>query len=230
MEKVLRGNRGGKFVEVDGLGVETRPSTENPPVPGRNLKLTIDLELQAAATAALEEGLRFSNEDRYLKDQAEGEIRRARSTSTGRRRGGGRAGCAQYGEVLALASYPLYDNQLFVEGISTRKYLEYTQDENRPLINKAAADHFPPGSMLKIFMAMAGLQGECRQRPDLFHLHQRHLGSVYLGRNSKGDRYLCWLREDGGHGTLDLVEAHRAVVRRLLSTTSARRNKSPRAR
>jgi penicillin-binding protein 2 len=66
MEKVLRGNRGGRYVEIDGLGIETRQIYENPPVPGRNLKLTIDLELQSAATTALEEGLLFANEDRYL--------------------------------------------------------------------------------------------------------------------------------------------------------------------
>jgi penicillin-binding protein 2 len=205
MEKVLRGNRGGKFVEIDGLGIETRLIYENPPIPGRNLKLTIDLELQAAATAALEEGLRFSNEDRYLKDQA--------NTNPQREEHEYRAGAGavvvldvRNGDVLALASFPLYDNQLFVEGISTRKYLEYTQDENRPLVNKAAADHFPPGSTLKIFMAMAGLH-EDLITGNTAYTCTSGIWVPYTWDETRGDRYLCWLREGGGHGTLDLVGA-----------------------
>lgn len=205
MEKVLRGNRGGKFVEIDGLGIETRQIYENPPIPGRNLKLTIDLELQAAATTALEEGLRFSNEDRYIKDQANpNPAREAHEYKAG-------AGAVvvldvRNGDILALASFPLYDNQLFVEGISTRKYLEYTQDENRPLVNKAAADHFPPGSTLKIFMAMAGLHEDVISANSAFTCTSG-IWVPYTWDETRGDRYLCWLRSDGGHGTLDLVSA-----------------------
>src|SRR5690606_40334598 len=110
------------------------------------------------------------------------------------------------GDVLALASYPLYDNQLFVEGISTRKYLEYTQDENRPLINKAAADHFPPGSTLKIFMAMAGLHEDVISANSAYTCTSG-IWVPYTWDETRGDRYLCWQRSDGGHGTLDLVRS-----------------------
>ncbi|MCA9860040.1 MAG: penicillin-binding protein 2 [Thermomicrobiales bacterium] len=203
MEKVLRGSRGGRYVEVDGLGIESRVIYENPPVPGRNIKLTIDLELQAAATAALAEGLRFSNEDRYLKDQADPTKERHEYKA-----GAGAVVVldVRNGDVLALASYPLYDNQLFVEGISTRKYLEYREDENRPLINKAAADHFPPGSTLKIFVAMAGLHEDLLSA-DTVYTCTSGIWVPYTWDESRGDRYLCWLRTGGGHGTLDLVGA-----------------------
>lgn len=203
MEKVLRGNRGGKFVEVDGLGVETRVIYENPPVPGRNLKLTIDLELQAAATTALQEGLAFSNEDRYLKDKADP------TKETHEYKAGAGAVVVldvRNGDVLAMASYPLYDNQLFVEGISARKYLEYTEDENSPLVNKAAADHFPPGSTLKIFMAMAGLHEDVVSADAQFTCTSG-IWVPYTWDESRGDRYLCWQRLDGGHGTLNMIEA-----------------------
>lgn len=201
MEKVLRGNRGGRFVEIDGLGIETRQIYENPPVPGRNLKLTIDLELQAAATLAIEEGLAFSNEDRYLKDQAD-PTKEPHEYKAG-------AGAVvvldvRNGDVLALASYPVYDNQLFVEGISARKYLEYTEDENNPLVNKAAADHFPPGSTLKIFMAMAGLHENVITADTAFTCTSG-IWVPYTWDESRGDRYLCWLRTGGGHGTVDLI-------------------------
>lgn len=203
MEKVLRGNRGGKYVEVDSLGIETRKIYENPPIPGRNLKLTIDLELQAAATAALEEGLAFANEDRYLHDQAD-PTKEPHEYTAG-------AGAVvvldvRNGDVLGLASYPLYDNQLFVEGISTRKYLEYTEDENSPLVNKAAADHFPPGSTLKIFMAMAALHEDAVAADSQFTCTSG-IWVPYTWDESRGDRYLCWQRLDGGHGTLNMIEA-----------------------
>ncbi len=202
MEKVMRGSRGGEFLEIDGMGVQNKTLYSNPAVPGRNLKLTIDLELQAAATAALEEGLRFSNIDRERVDAAAG--RTDRDYDAG-------AGAVvvldpNNGEVLALASYPLYDNQAFVEGISTRKYLEYTENPNNPLINKAAADHFAPGSVLKPFLALAALKENVVSDQTYFTC-TTGIWVPYTWDESKGDSYLCWLREGGGHGTLGLVEA-----------------------
>jgi penicillin-binding protein 2 len=202
MEKVLRGNRGGRFVEIDSLGIESRPIYENPSVPGRNLKLTLDLELQAAATTALEEGIKFSNEDRRAKDIAAG--REPGDYNAG-------AGAAvvlnpNTGEVLALASFPVYDNQLFVEGISARKYAEYIQDPNNPLVNKAAADHFPPGSVLKPFLALAGLRENVINAQTTYTC-TTGIWVPYTWDESKGDPYLCWLRSGGGHGPMNLVQA-----------------------
>ncbi len=202
MEKALRGNRGGSYLEVDGLGIESRTLYTNPSVPGHNLKLTIDLELQAAATAALEEGLRFSNEDRTAVDREQGKEYRDYSA----RAGAVVAMSPKTGEVLALGSFPLYDNQLFVEGISTRKYLEYTEDEDNPLVNKAAADHYPPGSTLKVFLALGALKENVINSQSYFTCTSG-IWVPYTWDESKGDRYLCWLREGGGHGTLDLVQA-----------------------
>ncbi len=202
MEKALRGSRGGRFVEIDSLGVETKTIYTNAAVPGRNLKLTIDLELQAAATAALQEGLAFSNADREEKDLAQGK--------TGNRYDAGAGAVVAIdpntGEVLALASYPTYDNQLFVEGISTRKYRALEEDPNQPLVNKAAADHFPPGSVLKIFLALAALKENVVSDQTYFTCTSG-IWVPYTWDESKGDTYLCWLREGDGHGTLGLVEA-----------------------
>jgi penicillin-binding protein 2 len=202
MEKVLRGSRGGELVEIDGMGVVSKVLYTNPAVPGRNLKLTIDLELQALATAALEEGLRHSNEDRTQKDIERGIADREYNAGAG-------AVVAlnpNTGEVLALASYPVFDNQLFVEGISRSKYDEYRDDPNDPLVNKAAADHFPPGSVLKLFMALAGLK-ENLINDQTYFTCTSGIWVPYTWDETKGDTYLCWLREGGGHGTLDLVTA-----------------------
>jgi penicillin-binding protein 2 len=108
--------------------------------------------------------------------------------------------------VLALASYPVFDNQLFVEGISRSKYDEYRDDPNDPLVNKAAADHFPPGSVLKLFMALAGLK-ENLINDQTYFTCTSGIWVPYTWDETKGDTYLCWLREGGGHGTLDLVTA-----------------------
>ncbi|MBX3071467.1 MAG: penicillin-binding protein 2 [Thermomicrobiales bacterium] len=201
MEKALRGTRGGSLTEIDSFGVETQTIYTNPAMPGRNLKLTIDLELQSLATEALREGLAFSNADREAKDRAAG------------RDGQYDAGAGAVvvldpnsGEVLALASYPTYDNQLFVDGISTRKYEALTGDPNRPLVNKAAADHFPPGSVLKIFLALAALK-ENVVNDQTYFTCTSGIWVPYTWDESKGDSYLCWLREGDGHGTLGLVEA-----------------------
>jgi len=202
MEKVLRGNRGGRYVEVDSLGIETNRLYRNQSVPGRNVKLTLDLELQAAATKALEEGIHFANIDRAEKDERAGNPPREYKAGAG-------AVVAlnpKTGDVLALASYPLYDNQLFVDGISTLKYADYIGNKNRPLVNKAVADHFPPGSTIKLFVALAGLKENVVSEQSAFTC----TGGIwvpYTWDESKGDRYLCWQRVGGGHGTLDLVGA-----------------------
>jgi len=154
------------------------------------------------ATAALEDGLQFSNEDRRQKDLAAGRSDREYNSGAG-------AVVAlnpNTGEVLALASYPLYDNQLFVEGISFRKYNEYEDNPNKPLVNKAAADHFPPGSVLKLFLALAALK-ENVVTDQTYFTCTTGIWVPYTWDETKGDSYLCWLREGGGHGTLGLVEA-----------------------
>lgn len=202
LEQVLRGNRGGRYVEVDSLGIETQSLYRNNSVPGRNVKLTLDLEFQAAATKALEEGIRFANLDRAAKDELAGKEPVKYEAGAG-------AVVAlnpKTGDVLALASYPLYDNQLFVDGISTLKYADYIGNKHRPLVNKAVADHFPPGSTLKVFLALAGLKENTVSQQSEFTC-SGGIWVPYTWDESKGDRYLCWQHVGGGHGTLDLVAA-----------------------
>ena len=67
------------------------------------------------------------------------------------------------GEILALASYPDYEPQLFVNGISTEKYNEYR--ENESLYNRAISGTYAPGSTFKMITAMAGLETNQLQQP-----------------------------------------------------------------
>jgi penicillin-binding protein 2 len=202
MEPLLRGQKGGKWLEVDTHGMAQRviPGTENPAVPGKNLKLTIDMELQQAASIALQAGIQFSNEDRAAihpdkEFNAVGGAVVAMDVRTG--------------EVLAMVSYPFYDNQLFIDGISVRKFNEYNQDEKRkPLTNRCVADKYPPGSTLKPFMAASALRDKVIDEGTTFACHSA-IKVPWTLDESKGDYYFCWIRDitSEGHGPLDVIGA-----------------------
>jgi penicillin-binding protein 2 len=202
-EYVLRGQKGGRFIEVDGMGFEQRQLSENPAVAGRNIKLTIDLELQALATKALEEGLKFANEDRVAADIFN-DIEPGEYTA-----GSGAVVVMdpRTGEVISLVSFPTYENELFVGGISFRKYKEYTDNPHKPLTNHAYANQFPPGSTLKLFTALAGLH-EGTLKGDTTYTCSGGIYVPYSWDETQGQRYLCWQHKDDiGHGEQDLVGA-----------------------
>ncbi|MDP9470451.1 MAG: penicillin-binding transpeptidase domain-containing protein, partial [Chloroflexota bacterium] len=190
-EERLRGKKGLVTVEVDTYGVEQRKllDTQKDPQPGQNLKLTIDLDLQAAITQALADGITFSNEDR----KAKAEQGKAKPLKYPAQKGAVVAIDPRNGEVLALVSYPLYDNQLFVEGISTRKYQEYTaKDRGEPLLNKAIAGEYPPGSTLKTFLAASALNDKKISRTTSFTC-TGEIKVPYDWDESKGTFHRCWL-------------------------------------
>jgi penicillin-binding protein 2 len=196
-ETLLRGNKGGRYIQIDGLGFEREILRENPSVPGRNLKLTIDLELQALATQAISDGLRFSNSDRLEAGLGEFDAGSGAVVVLDPRNG----------EVHALVSYPTYDNQLFVDGISYRKFEEYRDNPHKPLTNHAYANQFPPGSTIKLFTALAGLREKVIDANTTFTC----TGGIYVPFDwdiTRGVPYLCWQHKDDiGHGPQDLIGA-----------------------
>ena len=104
------------------------------PVPGNNLILTIDKELQEKTYSSF-----------FRKDKM-----------------GIRHGSAivmkTNGEILALVSYPSYDPNIFSKKLSFNKWRQLAQDPNKPLRNKAIQDHYAPGSVFKPIVALAALQ------------------------------------------------------------------------
>jgi penicillin-binding protein 2 len=203
MESHLRGKRGYRRVEIDGHGVKIRtvPGTEIPPVKGKNIKLSVDLELQALASLALQEAIRFSNEDRASKPENAGKTFNANS-------GAVVALDPRNGEVLALVSFPHYDNSLFLDGISQRKYNEYLDEsKNQPLLNRASGTSFPPGSTLKLFIGTAALKEKKIDETTTFTC----TGAIrvpWTWDESKGTDYKCWVLPLGiQHGTLDIYSA-----------------------
>ncbi|NJD91729.1 MAG: penicillin-binding protein 2 [Geobacter sp.] len=127
-EKYLHGEDGGRQIEVDARGRYLRTLSENPPVPGQSMELTIDLDLQRAAEKA-------------LGDKAAAVI----------------ALDVNNGEVLSFASSPGFDPALFTGRMPPEKWKSYLEDKRHPLENKALKGQYPPGSTFKVITALAGL-------------------------------------------------------------------------
>jgi penicillin-binding protein 2 len=98
------------------------------------------------------------------------------------------------GEVLAMASTPSFDPSLFNSGVSQAQWVEWTSNRKAPLINKAVAGVYAPGSTFKMAVAMAGLESRAITPGDTIFCP----GYLDIGNF----RFHCWKR--GGHGTLDL--------------------------
>jgi len=106
------------------------------------------------------------------------------------------------GEVLAAVSYPSYDPNLFVGGISSKNWRALQEDLNHPFTNKIIHGTYPPGSTIKMGMALAYE----KHRPGILNTSEHCNGHMTIG-NSK-HKFRCWKR--GGHGTISL---RRAIMR-----------------
>ncbi len=128
---ILMGKDGSRRVLVNSKGKEVgRPANANiPAIPGQKLKLTIDLDIQAAAEQALEG-----------------------------KNGAVVALDPRNGEILAMVSRPTFDPNDFAVRISAKEWNQLSTDPNHPLLNKAIQAQLAPGSVFKIIMSVAGLQ------------------------------------------------------------------------
>jgi len=203
MEALLRGQNGRREIEAvvsDGI-IRDVESNAVPPVAGSSLQLTIDLELQQAVSQILRDGIRFSNEDR----QAIAAANPSRPYKQESRSGSVVALDPRSGEVLAMVSFPHYDNQLFVDGISQRKYREYTDEDGpRPLLDRALRGVYPPGSTCKMFIAAAALhEGKITPRTTFSCTGAIRLPLEY--NDADGNNHPCWLKS--GHTTVDVYGA-----------------------
>lgn len=127
-EHLLHGTTGYRQILVNAQGRTLQELERTDAVPGRNVYLTIDLDLQAAAEEAMQG-----------------------------RRGSVVALDPRNGEVLALVSLPGYDPNLFSTGISANQYRTLQEDIDQPLFNRALRGQYPPGSTIKPILALAGL-------------------------------------------------------------------------
>ncbi|TEW51351.1 penicillin-binding protein 2 [Psychromonas sp. RZ5] len=127
-EDLLHGQPGQRQVEVDSWGKVIRTLDFTAPVPGKDLKLNIDIDLQLKAQS-------------LLKDMRGSIILMEAKT----------------GAILSLVSAPSYDPNLFVSGISQKQYQGLLKSKDRPLINRATQGRYPPASTIKPQMALLAL-------------------------------------------------------------------------
>lgn len=150
-EDVLRGVPGVRYLEVDNRGevIGERVDFRQEPIPGADLYLTIDIDLQAVVEQELSDGLA---------------ARRLRGAEPGEPPIVAAAGAAvaidpRDGGLLAMASYPTYDPSEFVNGISFAQFELLTSPDNfQPILNRAIQGTYAPGSTFKPITAFAALE------------------------------------------------------------------------
>jgi penicillin-binding protein 2 len=166
-EDLLHGKVGLQQVETTAQGRVLRVLNRTPPVSGHNLYLTLDSRVQAAA------------------EQAFGDFA-----------GSAIAMDPNNGDILAFVSMPTYDPNPFVNGIDYAAYAALRENDKEPLFNRALRGQYPPGSTVKPFMGLAGLE----QGITGSHSSTYCPGFYMLPGNSR--KFRDWKRT--GHGTVDL--------------------------
>lgn len=169
-EPLLHGISGVERVETNVRGRSVRELERLDPVPGSDLILSIDIDVQKAAWDAL-----------------------------GDRPGSVVAIDPRDGSVIAMVSKPSFDPNLFVNGIRLADYQAILDAPYRPLINRSVNGGFEPGSTLKPFVGLAGLELDVVQPADRVFSN----GRFYLPNYDRP--YRDW--KDGGHGSVDIKRA-----------------------
>lgn len=167
----LRGQAGNSQIEVNALGREIRTIARHEGQPGQDLHLCLDAELQKFAY------------DRLLMERSASAILMD----------------VHDGSVLVLASAPSFDPNQFSRGISHAAWKSLSADIATPLINKAIAGQYPPGSTFKMITALAALEAGAMGRHDTVFCN----GHVQLGNH----RFHCWRKEGHGHVDMNLALA-----------------------
>jgi penicillin-binding protein 2 len=191
----LSGKNGLRVVEQDVAGQIIRDvETPQDPVAGNNIRLTIDTRLQLAAKTALVNEINTWN--RILgKTMSTNGVVIAMNPKTG--------------EILAMVSYPTYENNRMARFIPSDYYTQLIKDPTRPLFNHAISAEHPPGSVFKEAAAI-GILNEGVVTPDY---KVEDPGKITIMQtfyeNDPGTPrdYVCWIYKDtnGGHGMVDFL-------------------------
>lgn len=177
-DEQLAGKDGQMAWEVDALGkkISNEGLVLENPVSGKNMYLTLDVSVQNKMYEALQAG-----------------VKSAKAVG-----GAGIIEDVNTGEIVAMVTYPSYDNNLFIGGISVKDYSALLNDSSNPLMNRAVAAQVPPGSTFKTMVATSALDAGAINRYTLY-------------TSSSGYRFSsgALFQEYHGHayGTLNVVEA-----------------------
>lgn len=192
-DQILRGVPGKRVVEVDVGGAEIRDIEGIvQPQDGDNLVLTIDLRFQQASDAIVKREINFWNTWFYGNS---GQIRISSGVAI--------AINPQTGEILAMVSWPTYENNRFAQLIPSYYYNQLIEDATNPLLNHAVGAEIPAGSVFKIVTGIGALNEgvvtptQLVQTPGQITIEN----SFYPGDPGKAKDFVDWNRE--GFGQLD---------------------------
>ena len=167
LDSEVIGEVGYKRYEVNAYGKRIKEISINPGKSGKNFRTTLDLDVQETAAKQLE----------------------------------GKSGsvCVMdiyKGDIIAMVSSPIFDPNHFVHGINQKNWDKLIKHRDKPLINKAIAGLYPPGSTIKLLAAISALEN------DVFNTKKiiRCTGSIEL----YGEKFHCWKKK--GHGYMDMRE------------------------
>jgi penicillin-binding protein 2 len=197
MQDVLAGTYGDKLSEVDAAGLEIRVlEPPKQPIPGLNIRLTIDTRLQAAATDILQ---------RTIDEMRAARLRDHPETLSPVSTGVVIAMNPRTGEILAMVSLPTYDNAQFSREIPIAYYSLLAKDINNPLLNHAIAGTYPPGSTYKLVTAIGALN-EKIVTPDTIVMDKGFISiqeKFYPEDPGRPKKFYCYYR--AGHGPMDFI-------------------------
>jgi penicillin-binding protein 2 len=199
MQDILGGQNGSRLVEEDVAGELLRVlGVETETVPGLNVQLSIDVRLQAAAEAALRARMKLYND-------YSGEIRATSGVVIVMN--------PNTGEILAMVSWPTYDNNRFARSIDYDYYVQLAGDPDRgvppdpqyPLLNHAVNILYPPGSVFKIVTATGVLEeGVIDPDRELNDPGKITIRDAYFPTDpGRAKDFVCWNRE--GHGKVNFT-------------------------
>jgi penicillin-binding protein 2 len=138
-DRVLRGRAGAVQVEVNAVGRVIRELDRREGIPGQDVQISVDTGLQKAIRNKIDEGTTA-----VLLD-------------------------ARNGEVLAMATKPSFDPNIFNSGVSAAQWRQWTASRSTPLINKATNGLYAPGSTFKMVVALAALEAKVCRPGDIVH-------------------------------------------------------------
>ncbi len=195
-QDVLSGENGLRVVEWDAAG-EILRDLEPPrqPVPGNNIRLTIDSRFQQATEAIVIDELNYWNQ--YFRDKPAHQMTSAVAIAMN----------PSTGEILAMVSYPSYENNRLARIIPEYYYNQLTADARKPLLNHAVGDRLPVGSVFKLSTAVGSLNEGVIKPNDIV----KTPGILYIQEKSAPNdpgrerTFVDWNWRTGGFGQLDFL-------------------------
>jgi len=166
-DRILRGRAGAVEVEVNAVGRVIRELDRREGIPGQDVQISVDSELQKAIRGKIQDGTTA-----VLLD-------------------------ARNGEVLAMATKPSFDPNIFNSGVSAAQWRQWTASRQTPLINRATNGLYAPGSTFKMIVGLAALEARVCRPGDIVHCP----GHLDFGNN----RFHCHNRN--GHGGMNMRTA-----------------------